>query len=131
MREGKGTYYFDKENNFSGHWKNNVPLGDGVLTQNGEKKLEGEFRYGKFIREKKLEEKKVKKVAKNINIENIAMIIDHIKVKIKLNILKVKIIQMKIKIVKIIVERKNWKILMEYLELSLRKKFKILTKFNF
>ena len=35
MREGKGTYYFDKDNNFSGHWKNNVPLGDGV--KSGEK----------------------------------------------------------------------------------------------
>ena len=61
MREGKGTYYFDKENNFHGHWKNNIPHGSGILTQNGEKKLEGEFRYGKFIREEKIEDKKSKK----------------------------------------------------------------------
>jgi len=85
--------------------------------------LEGEFRYGKFIREEKLKEKKSLEVEKNISIiENIVKIVDHIKVKIKLNILKVKIIQMKIKIVKIIVERKNWKILIEYLDLLLIKK---------
>ena len=41
MKEGKGTYYFDKENNFSGHWKNNVPHGEGVLNQDGEKKNGG------------------------------------------------------------------------------------------
>ena len=61
MKEGKGTYYFDKENNFSGHWKNNIPHGEGVLIQKGEKKMEGLFRYGKFIKEEKLDEKSKKK----------------------------------------------------------------------
>ena len=56
MREGKGTYYFDKDNNFSGYWKNNIPHGDGILID-GEKKLEGLFRYGKFIKEEKVENK--------------------------------------------------------------------------
>ena len=64
MREGKGTYYFDKDNNFSGYWKNNIPHGDGILID-GEKKLEGLFRYGKFIKEEKVEGKEKDKKKKS------------------------------------------------------------------
>ena len=49
-REGKGTYYFGGKDNFKGIWKNSLPHGEGVLTYKN-MKLEGEFRFGKLIKE--------------------------------------------------------------------------------
>ena len=49
MRNGKGVYHFGEKNKIEGIWKNNFPHGEGVLTYD-DKKIEGEFRYGKLIK---------------------------------------------------------------------------------
>ena len=49
MRNGKGVYHFGEKNKIDGKWKNNLPHGEGILTYDN-KKIEGEFRYGKIIK---------------------------------------------------------------------------------
>jgi hypothetical protein len=51
MRNGKGTYYFGEKDHLKGIWKNNLPHGEGTLTYK-DKKIQGEFRFGKLILEK-------------------------------------------------------------------------------
>ena len=62
-REGKGTYYFGGKDNFKGIWKNSLPHGEGVLTYKN-MKLEGEFRFGKLIKESS-EDKEISSPKKN------------------------------------------------------------------
>ena len=64
MRNGKGTYHFGEKDSFKGKWQNNLPHGEGVLTLKN-KKVEGEFRFGKFIKEKSGEEATQKKSKKD------------------------------------------------------------------
>ena len=49
MRNGKGVYHFGEKNKLDGMWKNNLPHGEGVITYD-DKKIEGEFRYGKLVK---------------------------------------------------------------------------------
>ena len=53
MRNGKGTYYFGEKDNLKGIWKNSLPHGEGTLTYK-DKKIQGEFRFGKLIMEKSI-----------------------------------------------------------------------------
>ena len=66
-REGHGTYYFGENNYFQGNWLNNLPHGEGKLCHNG-KVVEGLFRYGKLLKKKNLNEKKLS--FNKIKIEN-------------------------------------------------------------
>jgi len=66
-REGHGTYYFGENNYFQGNWLNNLPHGEGKLCNNG-KVVEGLFRFGKLLKKKNLNEKKLS--FNKIQIEN-------------------------------------------------------------
>ena len=57
MRNGKGVYHFGEKNKIDGKWKNNLPHGEGILTYDN-KKIEGEFRYGKLIKEQEVKKDK-------------------------------------------------------------------------
>ena len=74
MRNGKGVYHFSKRNKLDGMWKNDLPHGEGVITYD-DKKIEGEFRYGKLIKGQNGQDeisspKKKRKGRKSVNNEN-------------------------------------------------------------
>ena len=55
MKNGKGIYRFGEKNKIEVIWKNNLPHGEGIINY-GDKKIEGEFRYGKLIKGQNAEE---------------------------------------------------------------------------
>ena len=59
-REGFGTYYFGNNDYYEGNWLNNLPHGEGKLCNNGNI-TEGFFRFGKLLKTKNLNGKKVSK----------------------------------------------------------------------
>ena len=78
MRNGKGVYHFGEKNKLEGEWKNNLPHGEGILTYEN-KKIEGEFRYGKFIKGMNAQEEissPKKKRGKKKSIDNTSSKID-------------------------------------------------------
>ena len=74
MKNGKGVYYFGEKNKIEGIWKNGLPHGEGVIAYEN-KKIEGEFRYGKVIKGQIFQEeisspKKNRKHKYSLNNEN-------------------------------------------------------------
>ena len=66
-REGHGIYYFGENNYFEGNWLNNLPHGEGKLFNDG-KLVEGLFRFGKLLKKKNSNGKKLS--SNKIKIEN-------------------------------------------------------------